>query len=110
MFFAAECRFVKDTQLHHKAQYKRAAQEGLSEEPQADGAADGEEESASLLPVILSEPIKIEANEGSTVQFPCKVTQGSRKYTRTMLKIVREIERKLNLATVFLMSQCRAQI
>lgn len=47
------------------------------DEPEAEAPAAG----AGVQPAILTSPLAVDTAEGTTVNLPCRVTQGSRKYT-----------------------------
>lgn len=57
----------------------------------ADGAATADDDddpeaeapsvSAGVQPAIITSPLAVDTAEGTTVNLPCRVTQGSRKYT-----------------------------
>lgn len=90
-FFTAECRNIQENHPYLNHVLKRSASD--TDQFQSDGATDGEDDGAvNNTPVITSDPTKIEATEGSTVQLPCKVTQGSCKYSHPMFTILYEIE------------------
>lgn len=89
MFYTAECRSFR--QDHRQVQRNRRGSDD-TRDYMADGApvSDDEEEldvpaestggGVSVTPTILTSGHVVKTSEGTTVNLPCKVADGSRKY------------------------------
>lgn len=92
MFYTAECRSFQ--QDHRQVQRNRRGSDD-TKDYMADGApvSDDEEDQevpaestgGGVTPTIVTSGLVVETAEGTTVNLPCKVTDGSRKYNTIII-------------------------